>query len=79
MPFSENEREALLATRLVGPKVIERLEQIGCDSFVKLREADATALCQVIAAELGVTCWKNSPMAQNAIRNAIDTAKSHVA
>jgi hypothetical protein len=77
MSFSESERKALLKARLVGPKVIERLEQIGCDSFAKLKKADAKMLCSVIAAEIGASCWKNSPMAQTSIRNAIETAKNH--
>ncbi len=77
MPFSETERKALLKARLVGPKVVERLEQIGCDSFSKLKKADAKMLCGVIAAEIGASCWKNSPMALTAIKNAIETAKNH--
>jgi nucleotidyltransferase/DNA polymerase involved in DNA repair len=39
MSFTAQERTALLACKGVGPKVIERLEQMGFSALAQLREA----------------------------------------
>ena len=74
MPFHRKEREALLATPLVGPKVVQRLEEIGVDSFEILRRSDYRDICRKVAHRLGNSCWQNSPQAQQSMRNAIATA-----
>lgn len=74
MPFSQEERDNLLRVKGVGPKVIERLEQLGIDSFATLARQDAAAVCSAAAATLGSSCWKNSPQARNAIEAAIARA-----
>lgn len=76
MAFNPLQREALLATPLVGAKVIQRLEEIGIDSFDTLRHADPKEICLKISHLLSTSCWQNSPQAQRAIENAIDTAKA---
>lgn len=74
MPFSAEERAALLAMKGVGPTVIQRLEQIGIDSLAALAEADITEVVSAAASLVGSTCWKNSPQARAAIRAAIERA-----
>lgn len=75
MPFSKSEREALLAVKGVGPKVVERLEQMGLDSFAKLAKADPADILFRGAALTGSSCWKNSPQARAAIESALGVAK----
>lgn len=67
MPFAPTERDALLALKGVGPTVLQRLEQMGLDSFAQLREATAEEILRHGAALTGSNCWKNSPQARAAI------------
>ena len=75
MAFSEVERDALLRVKGVGPKVVERLEQLGLDSLAVLAGQDAHAICAAAAGLVGSSCWKNSPQARRAIEAAIALAK----
>ncbi|MED5611558.1 MULTISPECIES: helix-hairpin-helix domain-containing protein [Pseudomonas] len=74
MPFEERERAALLALKGVGPTVLQRLEQMGLDSFGKLRESDAQSILGAGAALTGSSCWKNSPQARAAIAAVLQRA-----
>ena len=76
MPFSSQERDALLAVKGIGPTVIQRLEQIGFSSLQELAEADVLEVVASAAGLVGSTCWKNSPQARAAIQAAIDLAIS---
>lgn len=78
MSFSAREKELLLETPYVGPKVIERLEEIGIDNFKKLSNSSVETITACVSEMLEVTCWKNSPQAKMAIRNAIETAKKNI-
>lgn len=75
MAFSDEDRELLLKVKGVGPKVVERLEQMGFSSLGELAEANASEITQWIAGELGTTCWRNSPQARSAVESAISVAK----
>ena len=75
MPFPEEQRQALLALKGVGPTVIQRLEQLGFDSLQRLAEADARDIVEQAAALLGSSCWKNSPQARAAIEAAVELAR----
>lgn len=75
MPFPDEQRQALLALKGVGPTVIQRLEQLGFDSLQQLAEADARDIVEQAAALLGSSCWKNSPQARAAIEAAIEQAR----
>ena len=75
MPFSLEERTALLALKGVGPTVVTRLEQMGIDSMDVLRTADVSDILAQASAALGSTCWKNSPQARAAITSAVELAK----
>lgn len=76
MPFVAEERTALLACKGVGPKIIERLEQMGFSSLAQLRDASVGDIVAQGAALTGSTCWKNSPQARSAIGNVIALAKA---
>lgn len=76
MSFPAEERTALLTCKGVGPKVIERLEQMGFSSLNQLSEASVDEIIAQGAALVGSTCWKNSPQAKAAITNAIALAKT---
>ncbi len=76
MSFSNDEREALLALKGVGPKVIQRFEEIGIDSLQKLSIHNANEIANLVASMLGSTCWKNSPQSLSAINAAINLAIS---
>ncbi|NVH60485.1 helix-hairpin-helix domain-containing protein [Pseudomonas simiae] len=75
MPFSLEERTALLALKGVGPTVVTRLEQMGIDSMDVLRKADVSDILAQASAASGSTCWKNSPQARAAITSAVELAK----
>jgi len=75
MSFPDGEREALLALKGVGAKVIARLEQMGIASFRQLAAVDADHVLAGGAVLTGSTCWKNSPQARAAIDAAIDLAR----
>jgi len=77
MPFTLEERQALLKLKGVGPTVIDRLEQIGIDSLKQLADADALEIVTQASALVGSSCWKNSPQARAAIRAAIAMAQGN--
>lgn len=71
MPFSADERAALLALKGVGPTVITRLEQMGIESLQMLGDSSVDDILAQASAALGSTCWKNSPQARAAISAAV--------
>lgn len=74
MYFSEDEKQALLKLKGVGPTVITRLEQIGYSSLISLQGQNAEAITKQISQMMGSTCWHNSPQAKSAIQAIIDLA-----
>ncbi len=78
MPFSPEERKALLALKGVGPTVVLRLEQTGFESLAQLGRANTLDVVSRAASLLGSSCWKNSPQARAAIQAAIDLAQSRL-
>ena len=75
MPFSHEERKALLAVKGVGPTVVARLEQMGFQSLGQLSKANALDIVAKASAIVGSSCWKNSPQARAAIQAAIALAR----
>ncbi len=75
MPFSAQEKLALLALKGVGPTVIARLEQMGIHSLAELATSDVSDILAHASAALGSTCWKNSPQARAAISAAVELGK----
>lgn len=73
--FSRAERDLLLAVKGVGPKVIERFEQLGIVTLRQLARRDAGDICALASALVGSTCWKNSPQARAAVAAAIVAAQ----
>lgn len=74
MRFTEQEKQILLATKGVGIRVVERLEQMGISSLEALAQSDARDILARGAELSGSTCWKNSPQARAAIQSAIEAA-----
>lgn len=75
MRFSDEERAALLAAEGVGPRVVERIEQLGVSDFAALAGRDPREMCRAVAARLGGTCWSNSPQARAAMAAAVEVAR----
>lgn len=75
MPFSADERAALLALKGVGSTVISRLEQMGIESLQMLGDSNVDDILAQASAALGSTCWKNSPQARAAITAAVTLGK----
>ncbi|MGL4220956.1 MAG: helix-hairpin-helix domain-containing protein [Shewanella sp.] len=75
MGFTDQERQALLAVKGVGPTVIKRFEEIGISSLAQLAEHEVEDIANLVASMLRTTCWKNSPQARNAIAAAIELAR----
>lgn len=75
MPFSPEERTALLALKGVGPTVIARLEQMGIESLADLRTSNVSDILAQASAASGSTCWRNSPQARAAITAVVELAK----
>lgn len=75
MGFTDQERQALLAVKGVGPTVIKRFEEIGISSLSQLAEHEVEEIANLVASMLRTTCWKNSPQARNAIAAAIELAR----
>ena len=78
MKFTPDERATLLAVKGVGPKVIERLEQMGFSNLGQLAEADANDILAQGASLSGSSCWKNSPQAKSAVESAMAAALAAV-
>ncbi|MFV0337186.1 MAG: helix-hairpin-helix domain-containing protein [Chthoniobacterales bacterium] len=78
MAFTDQERNLLLGIKGVGPKVIERLEQIGFSTFEDLAASNSAEITKWISEELGSTCWRNAPQARASIDSAILAAKAHL-
>lgn len=75
MGFTDQEKQALLAVKGVGPTVIKRFEEIGISSLAQLAEHEVEDIANLVASMLRTTCWKNSPQARNAIAAAIALAR----
>lgn len=78
MAFPAHERAILLAVKGVGPTVVRRLEELGFEDLATLSRQDAAALCVATSAQLGSTCWRNSPQARAAITGAIEAARGAI-
>jgi len=76
MPFSPDERTALLALKGVGNTVITRLEEMGFASLQQLAQSNVQDILELGANLTRSTCWKNSPQARAAIEAAIKLAQS---
>jgi hypothetical protein len=78
MPFSETERDTLLAVKGIGPIVVKRLEEMGFASLEQLSKAEMLDVVAHGATMMGTSCWKNSPQSRAAISGAIEAAKNVV-
>ena len=77
MPFTPDEREALLSVKGVGKTVVARLEEMGFNSLQQLAKANTQDIVNLAAEITRASCWKNSPQARAAIDAAILLAQSN--
>ena len=77
MPFTPDEREALLSVKGVGKTVVARLEEMGFNSLQQLAKANTQDIVNLAAEITRSSCWKNSPQARAAINAAILLAQSN--
>lgn len=75
MPFSAEDRKALLSLRGVGPTVLSRLEEMGYATLSQLATADVDTILAQGAQITGSSCWKNSPRSKEAISAVVDAAR----
>jgi len=75
MPFSQDEKNALLALKGVGLTVIKRFEEIGIESFDELKNYEVDEITSLVSSMMRTSCWKNSPQAKTAVSTAIERAK----
>lgn len=61
MKFSAEECELLLAAPMLGPKVIERLEQIGINSLAALAASNVATITGTVADMLGRYLLEKQP------------------
>lgn len=59
MAFQQIERAKLLAAPRIGPAVVQRLEQVGLDSFAKLRQVGVEDAIRIVCAHVGHNAWAN--------------------
>ncbi|MGO3859116.1 helix-hairpin-helix domain-containing protein [Neisseriaceae bacterium CLB008] len=78
MPFSDQDKTALLALKGVGPTIIKRLEEMGFHDLAALSQANVADITQMASEITGSTCWRNSPQAKAAIASVINYAKSQI-
>ena len=76
MPFSVEERAALLKLKGVGNTIISRLEEMDFASLNQLAQAKTQDILEYGANLTRATCWKNSPQARAAIDAVIQLAQS---
>jgi hypothetical protein len=69
--FAGQDLRALLGTRGIGPRVVERLELAGFCSLDQLRKAGPEAVTAAVCKLLGTRAWANR---RRAIRRALDLA-----
>lgn len=75
MPFSQDEKNALLALKGVGLTVIKRFEEIGIESFDELKNYEVDEITSLVSSMMRTSCWKNSPQAKSAVSTAVERAK----
>jgi len=76
MAFSQLQYNQLIDLKFVGTKIIERLEQMGLDSFDKLKQTTLDEILSRGALLSSSTCWKNSHQAKTAILNILSLVNS---
>ncbi|MDO4643622.1 MAG: recombinase RecA [Cardiobacteriaceae bacterium] len=75
MPFTPEEKTALLAEKGIGKTILQRLAQMELDDVALLADADLESVLEQGAWLTGSSCWKNSPQARAAIVTAIAWAQ----
>ena len=75
MAFTEQEKNALLALKGIGPTILKRLEEMGLDDITILANTSPEFILSLGAQLTQSSCWKNSPQAKKAIQTAVNWAQ----
>ncbi|MDE2369218.1 MAG: hypothetical protein KGN16_09610 [Burkholderiales bacterium] len=65
MSFNETERRQLINAPGIGPRVVERLEQVGFDSLAAMQRSGTDAVVERVCRMLGSNAWTNRRRALN--------------
>ena len=77
MAFLVSERTKLLRAPRIGPAVVERLEQVGLDSFAKLRLLGVEKAIRIVCEHVGHSAWANRRTALMRVLQEDLTARPH--
>lgn len=75
VPFSASERKILMATPMVGRKLVGYLEGLGIDTLGTLASLEEAQLARLVAHHSGLPGWETHALARVAVRNAIAAAQ----
>ena len=69
MKFNERDRRQLLLTAGVGPRVLDRMEEIGIASIDDLRRQGVAQVVDQVCRRIGTSAWANR---RSALMRALD-------
>jgi predicted RecB family nuclease len=73
MKFNDQDRRRLLLTAGVGPRVLDRMEEIGVTSIDDLRRQGVANVVERVCRRMGTSAWANR---RAALLRALDAAAS---
>jgi predicted RecB family nuclease len=73
MKFNDHDRRRLLLTTGVGPRVVDRMEEIGITSIDDLRRQGVANVVERVCRRMGTSAWANR---RAALLRALDAAAS---
>jgi len=59
MKFNADDRRRLLLTAGVGPRVLDRMEEVGVASIADLRRAGVANVVELVCRRIGTSAWAN--------------------
>jgi predicted RecB family nuclease len=71
--FNDDDRRQLLLTAGVGPRVLDRMEEIGVTSIADLRRRGVPEVVELVCRRIGTSAWANR---RAALIRALDSATS---
>jgi predicted RecB family nuclease len=74
MKFNDHDRRRLLLSAGVGPRVLDRMEEIGVTSIDDLRRQGVANVVERVCRRMGTSAWANR---RAALLRALDAAANH--
>lgn len=71
MRFNDDDRRRLLLTAGVGPRVLDRMEEVGVASIDDLRHRGVANVVELVCRRIGTSAWANR---RAALIRALDAA-----